>query len=288
MGGGQIKYTRQNACHNYGVTFSDFSEQAGFQASRAAEAELNISSHVVSVSRAKEYLGIAIRPTFQLQFLLNLMPADVRNAAASRRTFRKLSTEEEIEIRRARGEISCAECRRLKLKCDKKLPCGSCVRRGCSSVCPNGSLTTGQGTRSADLVHLYSTTLILSFRFVLADTEQLHQKIAEMGQRIRQLEDALAIFQSGVTNETHPLLREELLGIKFGPEVRNSGDPESPRDTVAESMDALGTLTIGDGGESTYFGRSAGSEVSVCHIARTRKLMNNLKRLCYWWDAFCG
>ena len=92
----------------------------------------------------------------------------------------------------------------------------------------------------------------------------MHQKITEMGQRIRQLEDALAIFQSGVTNETHPLLREELLAIKFGPEVRNSGDPESPRDTVAESMDALGTLTIGDGGESKYFGRSAGSEVSVC------------------------
>lgn len=38
------------------------------------------------------------------------MPADVRNPAASRRTFRQLSTEEEIEIRRARGEISCAEC----------------------------------------------------------------------------------------------------------------------------------------------------------------------------------
>jgi Fungal Zn(2)-Cys(6) binuclear cluster domain len=190
------------------------------------------------------------------------MPADVRNAAASRRTFRKLSTEEEIEIRRARGEISCAECRRLKLKCDKKLPCGSCVRRGCSSVCPNGSLTTGQGTRCVwILLDCVRGVFILFIRFVLADTEQLHRKIAEMGQRIRQLEDALAIFQSGVTNETHPLLREELLGVKFGPEVQTPADSEPVRDTVAESMDALGTLTIGDDGESKYFGRSAGSEV---------------------------
>jgi hypothetical protein len=36
------------------------------------------------------------------------------------------------------GELSCAECRRLKLKCDKKVPCGSCVRRGCESICPCG------------------------------------------------------------------------------------------------------------------------------------------------------
>ena len=33
----------------------------------------------------------------------------------SRRQFRKVSTEEEIELKRARGEISCAECRRFSL-----------------------------------------------------------------------------------------------------------------------------------------------------------------------------
>jgi hypothetical protein len=86
-----------------------------------------------------------------------------------------------------------------------------------------------------------------------------------MGQRIRQLEDALAIFQSGVTNETHPLLADDLLGIKYGLEVRNPVDAVPSRDTVAETMDALGTLTIGDGGESKYFGRSAGSEVRAFH-----------------------
>lgn len=39
------------------------------------------------------------------------------------------------------GELSCAECRRLKLRCDKKLPCGSCLRRGCESICPLGDVS---------------------------------------------------------------------------------------------------------------------------------------------------
>ncbi|KAI0794297.1 fungal-specific transcription factor domain-containing protein [Fomes fomentarius] len=166
--------------------------------------------------------------------------------AEPRRNSRKASADEDIELKRARGEISCAECRRLKLKCDKKLPCGSCVRRGCTSICPNGSLSGGQGTR-----------------FILADTEQLHRKISEMSERIRQLEDALAIFQAGVSHERHPLLRDDLLSVKFGPEVRRTVDEETQRDLNASCIGAMGTLTIGEHGESKYFGRSAGSETML-------------------------
>ncbi|KAI9062771.1 hypothetical protein FKP32DRAFT_1758891 [Trametes sanguinea] len=170
--------------------------------------------------------------------------------AEPRRNSRKVSTDDEIELKRARGEISCAECRRLKLKCDKKLPCGSCVRRGCTSICPNGSLSAGQGTR-----------------FILADTDQLHRKISEMSERIRQLEDALAIFQAGISHERHPLLRDELLTIKFGPEVRRTVDDEHQRDMLSSSIDALGTLTVGEHGETKYFGRSAGSETLISTAA---------------------
>ncbi|KAG8218750.1 hypothetical protein J3R82DRAFT_4423 [Butyriboletus roseoflavus] len=171
------------------------------------------------------------------------MPVDTSKGIAlnvSRRQFRKVMTEEEIELKRARGEISCAECRRLKLKCDKKVPCGSCVRRGCPTICPNGSLSTGQGTR-----------------FVLADTEHLHRKIAEMGHRIRSLEDALAIFQAGVSNDVHPLLIDELLAIKYGLET---APREAPGFQQAVPIDGLGTLTITERGDSHYFGRTAGSE----------------------------
>jgi hypothetical protein len=79
-----------------------------------------------------------------------------------------------------------------------------------------------------------------------------------MAQRIRQLEDALAIFQAGVSNETHPLLQDEFLSIKYGLEVQS----EPPHgDTMEQAIDALGTLTMGDHGEAKYFGRSGGSEV---------------------------
>jgi len=86
-----------------------------------------------------------------------------------------------------------------------------------------------------------------------------------MGGRIRQLEDALAIFQSGVSSETHPLLRDELLAIKFGPEIAHHGEVPKPppKELSLDAIDALGTLTIGNSGEAKYFGRSAGSEVRV-------------------------
>ena len=45
------------------------------------------------------------------------MPIDASKSIASnvsRRHFRKISTDEEIELKRARGEISCAECRRFQ------------------------------------------------------------------------------------------------------------------------------------------------------------------------------
>ncbi|KZP23151.1 hypothetical protein FIBSPDRAFT_1043094 [Athelia psychrophila] len=168
-----------------------------------------------------------------------------RKAKASRRTSTKLTAGEDAATKRARGEITCAECKRLKLKCDKKLPCSSCVRRGCSTICPQGSFTTGQGSR-----------------FILTDTEQLHRKIAEMSERIRNLEEALAMLQSSVSAESHPLLRDELLSIKFSPQAQEAESDEhpSPEDVLAETIDAFGTLAIGNGGESRYFGRSGGSE----------------------------
>ncbi|KAL4081790.1 fungal-specific transcription factor domain-containing protein [Scleroderma yunnanense] len=176
------------------------------------------------------------------------MPADTTKSTtlnAARRSSRKFSSSEEIELKRVRGELSCAECRRLKLKCDKKIPCGSCMRRGCPTICPNaGSLSTGQGTR-----------------FVLADAEHLHRKIAEMGQRIRQLEDALSILQMNTSNDIHPLLAEDLLTIKYGSE--SPASRESTGDHHGVPTDASGTLTITDGGESNYFGRSGGVEAGA-------------------------
>ena len=88
-----------------------------------------------------------------------------------------------------------------------------------------------------------------------------------MSERIRQLEDALAIFQAGISSERHPLLRDELLTIKFGPEVRRTVDDEHSRNVLSQTIDALCTLTVGEHGETKYIGRSGGSEVCG-HLVR--------------------
>ncbi|KAJ6534198.1 fungal-specific transcription factor domain-containing protein [Mycena capillaripes] len=51
-------------------------------------------------------------------------------------------------MKRSRGNMACAECQRRKLKCDRKFPCGSCVRRGRADICPTGDLgPIGRGKR---------------------------------------------------------------------------------------------------------------------------------------------
>ncbi|KAF9005439.1 hypothetical protein BDQ17DRAFT_1399143 [Cyathus striatus] len=106
---------------------------------------------------------------------------------------------------RGRGEgdknrkLSCKECRRC---CDRVFPCQSCVKRGCGSLCPEGALTSGRGSR-----------------FILANTEQLHEKIFELSDRVRQLEEALQTLQSSCSNQPHPLLAPELLRIKTSQEL---------------------------------------------------------------------
>ena len=89
-----------------------------------------------------------------------------------------------------------------------------------------------------------------------------------MSERIRQLEDGLAILQSSNTRDPHPLLRPDLLTIKSGLELHSavqqrSGAPlsELNEDEDGEQIDAFGTLAVRDDGAATYYGRSAGSEV---------------------------
>lgn len=94
---------------------------------------------------------------------------------------------------------------------------------------------------------------------MLSDTTQLRAKMMEMEQRIRELEDALAILQSTISSEPHPLLRDELLTIKFPPDRGTPLDKEEFRDRTSDIIDALGILTVGDQGVR-YYGPSAGTE----------------------------
>ncbi|KAJ7453953.1 fungal-specific transcription factor domain-containing protein [Mycena galericulata] len=146
--------------------------------------------------------------------------------------------------RRATTALSCAECRRLKLKCSRVFPCSNCVKKGCAAICPDGSLTTGKGNR-----------------FVLANTEVLHDKIGELSNRVRQLEDGLAQSHSLHSLQPHPLLAPDLLNIKR-PLERERLDALPKQEQVDgqnEGVDAMGSLSISDGGRSTFFGQAANS-----------------------------
>ncbi|KXN81523.1 hypothetical protein AN958_04460 [Leucoagaricus sp. SymC.cos] len=150
--------------------------------------------------------------------------------------------------RKGATRLSCAECRRLKLRCDRAVPCSSCVKRGCGAICPDGSLTTGQGNR-----------------FVLASTQELHEKITELANRVRQLEDALRSSHSQLSNEPHPLLSDELLKVKAPlqrePAALRNGSAFTVKEeeTNPDVVDAFGSLQINMSGKSRYYGHIANS-----------------------------
>jgi hypothetical protein len=84
-----------------------------------------------------------------------------------------------------------------------------------------------------------------------------------MGDRIRQLEDALAVVQASVSKDPHPLLCENSI----------IADSENPDDKLHESEDeepgevskALGTLSVSDHGLSRFFGSTGGSDLLLVY-----------------------
>ncbi|KAJ7704352.1 hypothetical protein B0H17DRAFT_921443 [Mycena rosella] len=152
--------------------------------------------------------------------------------------------------KRIRGEIACAECRRLKIRCDKTVPCSTCVKRGCGALCPNGTIPPGEGSR-----------------FVLAATDHLHQKLSRMEARMHSLEDALAILHATDSDKPHPLL---LLHESDSEDDQPEDEPTLNLKAVSEEpsqestlVDALGSLHIDGEGGSRFFGPSGGAEAQL-------------------------
>ncbi|KAL0575347.1 hypothetical protein V5O48_006626 [Marasmius crinis-equi] len=147
--------------------------------------------------------------------------------------------------KRIRGEIACAECRRLKIRCDRTVPCTTCVKRGCAALCPNGTIPPGQGSR-----------------FVLAATEHLEVELAKLEARRHALEDALAIAHAAESDEPHPLLTSR------DGDDKDEGSPTPPLEKPVKTEDeevsnlaeTIGTLYVGRGGAVRFFGPSGGSE----------------------------
>ena len=104
--------------------------------------------------------------------------------------------------------------------------------------------------------------------FVLASTQELHEKIAQLATRVRQLEDSLRASHSQLSTEQHPLLTEELLKIK-APLQRDTSQPKSPSAPAVKEEDnndevgASGSLVIGESGKAKFYGQTASSWVRI-------------------------
>ncbi|KAG6810864.1 hypothetical protein H0H92_010020 [Tricholoma furcatifolium] len=102
-------------------------------------------------------------------------------------------------------------------------------------------------------------------RFVLASTQELHEKISELSTRVRQLEDGLRSAHSHLSSEIHPLLTDELLRIKMPLQREPAPFRNGPTAVVKEEeqnpdiVDAFGTLSISISGRTKYFGTTANS-----------------------------
>lgn len=132
-----------------------------------------------------------------------------------------------------------------------------------------GSLTTGLGNRYVLSRYRASVLLLIpiSFSFVLASTQELHEKIAQLATRVRQLEDSLRVSHSQLSTDQHPLLTEELLKIK-APLQRDTSQQKSPTTPVKEEenndeVSASGSLVIGESGKTKYYGQTASSWVCM-------------------------
>lgn len=108
-----------------------------------------------------------------------------------------------------------------------------------------------------------------------------------MSQRIRQLEDALAVATDQHTaSGTHPLLVDDLLTIKFGPELKMNGTPytesHEDEDEADHSVFTPGSLLKCRDGGIRYFGPSGGSGESVSSYIMIRTAQVEIKKPYYW------
>ena len=174
---------------------------------------------------------------------------------------------------------------RLKLRCDRGIPCGSCVKRGCGAICPDGThqlfnlllettpahdrpqVHSPLGKATGMLLAGFITKTVLTLcRFVLASTQELHEKITELCSRTRDLEDALRTSHSHNASGPHPLLSDELLRVKAP--LQRDAPPRNPTTINQEEeennpdiIDSFGTLAIDGAGHTSYHSQFANSWV---------------------------
>lgn len=167
--------------------------------------------------------------------------------------------------------VSCQECRRLKLKCDRVFPCASCIRRGCANLCPHGTLEKG---KRGFLRRLEQSLPSASLKNSSKDGEASEVAMfvardAAMSKRIQELEAALT--NAGLPIPGVPMASSKAVNASHK-RPRRSSASESSTDFSSVSADPLktsgessgvvlgfGTLTIDVENKTRYIGLSGAS-----------------------------
>ncbi|WOO82885.1 putative transcriptional regulatory protein [Vanrija pseudolonga] len=150
---------------------------------------------------------------------------------------------------------NCAECRRLKVKCDRKIPCSACVRRGCAAMCPGESFP---------IKELFSErqTLLDKVKDLEALVKELSRREVRRSPPPSAL-DGLGLLGAAGARASFEARRSE--GEEAADMLRNEQrrvQLESPHDDVevdeelGDRVKNSGTLVV-SGGRSRYLGGSA-------------------------------
>ncbi|THU99159.1 hypothetical protein K435DRAFT_828264 [Dendrothele bispora CBS 962.96] len=142
-----------------------------------------------------------------------------------------METRRNTESSAKKTGLSCAECRRSKLKCDRKFPCQACIRRGCANICPDGALAATKGNK-----------------ILIQTTQRLSDQIKTLQARVRELEAALG------QNSSNPHPATSL------PEPPGQEYDELYEKGLQDLSSSIGSLSIGSDGQAQYHGESAASE----------------------------
>ncbi|KAF8900215.1 hypothetical protein CPB85DRAFT_1439660 [Mucidula mucida] len=186
--------------------------------------------------------------------------------------------------------ISCAECRRLKLKCDRVFPCSSCIRRGCANLCPNGTLEKGKRGFLRRLEQSLPSSSSSGTGNGEGSTEvaMFVARDKAMANRIQELE--MALTNAGVPIPGAPMLHSKALKVEPSGSATPNKRPRSssptpqweppsievdpPGDIDTEVDDValgFGTLTIDVENRSRYIGLSGSAAYLNPAIWKTGK-----------------
>ncbi|CAK7199490.1 hypothetical protein SEUCBS139899_002170 [Sporothrix eucalyptigena] len=157
-------------------------------------------------------------------------------------------------VKRPRPILNCAECRRLKIRCDRQVPCSNCTKRGCAHICPQHTLGSMRSIRSRvsqmERAHLWPACDDVDGRERGGNQSQAGSTPGR---------SSVGPSVSSLTNGSPTTLRQADItppDVVPGVESQPSSFTATSTDATREA-DGVGTLVVNADGRSKFIGQSA-------------------------------